>query len=89
MNATSSIRVHADTRDALRRLSGQREQSIPEVVRDLARSAEDDQLLWDYVADCERIERNDPEGWSKLRGERELWDGTLADGLREDRWRSE
>lgn len=88
MNVTSSIRVHPETRDALRRLSGRRGQTIPEVVRDLAQSAEEDQLLVDYAADCERVEREEPETWTKLRGEHELWESTLADGLRDDSWPS-
>ncbi len=86
MSATASIRVHPDTRDALRRLSGRRGQTIPEVVRELARSAEEDQLLSDFVADCERVQRDDPQTWAKLRAEHELWERTLGDGLSEDPW---
>lgn len=86
MSVTASIRVHPETRDALRRLSGRRGQTIPEVVRELASSAEEEQLLVDYAADCERVEHEDPEMWAELRGEQELWESTLADGLRDDPW---
>lgn len=71
MSATASIRVHPDTRDALRRLSGRRGQTIPEVVRELATSAEENQLLSDFAADCERIQRADPQTWGR-RAEHEL-----------------
>lgn len=88
MPATTTIRVHEGTRDTLRRLAGRREQTIPELVGELARRADEDQLLEDFRSDCERVERESPTTWAELEDERSRWDATLSDGLRDDPWPS-
>ena len=43
MSATATVRVHPQTRDALRRLAAAHATTIPEVLREVVQRAEDDE----------------------------------------------
>lgn len=80
MSATATVRVHAETRDALRRLAVARATTIPEVLREMVQRAEDDELLGGMEADFDHL-ASDPEQESSYRAEAAEWDATLLDGL--------
>jgi hypothetical protein len=78
--ATATVRVTPDTRERLHRLGAQRGLRTPEVIEQLARRAEEDQLLAEHGTAMARI-MADPKAAAEYRAEIRAWDGTLQDGL--------
>jgi hypothetical protein len=77
--ATTTVRVHPQTRDAISRLSKQRGKSTPDLLDELVTRAEQDQLLDAMNAEFSRV-RSDREAWSAELAERSAWETTLLDG---------
>lgn len=85
MPATATVRVHLQTREALRRLAAARATTIPEVLREVVQRAEDDELLSGMEADFARL-ASDPDHLAGYQSEVAAWDATLLDGLESDSW---
>lgn len=85
MSATATVRVHPQTRDALRRLAAAHATTIPEVLREVVQRAEDDELLGGMEGDFARL-ASDPERAASYQAEVAAWDITLLDGLDNDPW---
>lgn len=85
MSATATVRVHPQTRDALRRLAAAHATTIPEVLREVVQRAEDDELLGGMEGDFARLAA-DPEQAASYQAEVAAWDVTLLDGLDNDPW---
>ena len=85
MSATATVRVHPQTRDALRRLAAAHATTIPEVLRQVVQRAEDDELLGGMEEDFARL-ASDPERAASYQAEVAAWDVTLLDGLGNDPW---
>ena len=78
--STVTIRVQTKTRDRLQHLAKARKQSISTIV-EAAVNQYDDAIFWaDYQEKIEAI-RADPNQWSVLQDEVEMFEGTLLDGL--------
>jgi len=82
MAATATVRVTPETRERLKRLGRERKMSAPELLDELTRVAEDDQLLADHEAAMREV-MADPERAEAYRAELSVWDETLLDGLSE------
>jgi predicted transcriptional regulator len=83
MAASTTVRVSPETRDRLARLGELRGLSTPALIEDLTLRAEEQELLDranEHYADL----RGDSEAWAEHVAEREAWEGTLGDGLREE-----
>lgn len=80
MAATTTVRVHLETRDALARLSAERGMSTADLLADLVERREQDELLDQMNASFERTQQ-DPEARRNEQDEREIWEATLQDGL--------
>ena len=85
MSATATVRVHPQTRDALRRLAAAHATTIPEVLREVVQRAEDDELLHEMEGDFAHLV-SDPERATSYQAEVAAWDVTLLDGLNNDPW---
>lgn len=81
---TTTIRVTVETRDLLRALARQTGLSLQELVRQALEGFRRQQLLAQTNAAYAALEQN-PHAWRDLEREREEWDGTLGDGLPEER----
>lgn len=82
MAATTTVRVHPETRLALARLSAQRGLTTADLLAELVERREQDELLEQMNASYER-RLADPAAQEGERAERELWETTLPDGLDE------
>jgi hypothetical protein len=82
MAATTTVRVHRDTREAIARLSERRGLATADLLGQLVARAEEDELLAAMNHDFEDL-RADQHAWSRLEAERCAWEQTLLDGLRE------
>lgn len=82
MAATTTVRVHATTRDALSRLTAQRGVSTADLLAELVERREGDEILEQMNAAFAR-QRNDPDAWAREQAERKAWEATLIDGLAE------
>lgn len=80
MAPTTTVRVHPETRDALARLSEQRGLNTADLLADMVKRQEEDELLEQMNASYARQLGDEPSA-AEERLERERWDATLADGL--------
>jgi predicted DNA-binding ribbon-helix-helix protein len=78
--ATTTVRIHPRTRDALARLSKKRNVSTADLLAELVERREQDDALEQMNAAFAR-QREDGDAWAAERAEREAWDATLIDGL--------
>jgi hypothetical protein len=85
MPATATVRVHPQTREALRRLAAAHATTIPEVLREVVARAEDDELLVGMELDFAQL-AHDPDRLADYQTEAAAWDATLLDGLENDPW---
>jgi hypothetical protein len=81
MRASTTIRVRPATRDRLARLGKRRGLTTADLLDQLARRAEEDELVTELNEDFDQL-RRDPEAWREHLAETALWDRTSADGLR-------
>jgi hypothetical protein len=81
MRASTTIRVRPTTRDRLARIGKQRGISTADLLDDLARRAEDEDLVAGLNEDFVKL-RRDPEAWREHLAETALWDQTSSDRLR-------
>ncbi len=82
MAATTTVRVHLATRDALARLSEKRGLNTADLLADLVERREQDEMLEQMNASYSR-QQEDPSASEAEGIERNLWDATLTDGLEE------
>lgn len=82
MAATTTVRVHTSTRDALARLCEQRGLSTADLLAELVDRREQDELLEQMNASYAR-QRQDAAAWKSEQAERKAWEATLLDGLEE------
>ena len=80
MTQSVTIRVSSDTRERLTRLGRERGLTTPQLVDQLSRRAEEDQILTEHDAALERV-MADPEQAASYRAELSAWDAALLDGL--------
>jgi len=80
MAATTTVRVHPETRAAIARLSERRGVSAADYLGELVARAEEDELLAAMNDDFRDL-KADPAAWAALEAERASWDRTLLDGL--------
>ena len=82
MAATTTVRVHVRTRDALARMAKERGVSTADLLAGLVERREHDEILEQMNASFAR-QRGDREDWAEELAEREVWAATLIDGLAE------
>ncbi|MGH2804844.1 MAG: hypothetical protein ACRDL4_17650 [Thermoleophilaceae bacterium] len=75
---TTTVRVRRDTRDRLASLGKRRGLSTADLLDELARRAEQDELLVALNEDFASL-RRDPEAWQEHRAETATWDRTSGD----------
>jgi predicted transcriptional regulator len=80
MAATATVRVDPEVRDRINELAAARGIKASQLVGQLVRAAEEDQLLADMNADFEALGQN-PEARAAYEEELREWDATLLDGL--------
>ena len=82
--ATTTVRVSAETRDIIKRLAIEAKVSIPDI---LARAVEvyRRQRLFDESDKAYVQLRADPVAWAQELEERRLWEGTLLDGIENEK----
>jgi len=80
MAPTTTVRVHASTRDALVRLCEQHGLSSADLLAELVDRREQDEVLDQMNASFSR-RRADEAAWRSERAERDGWEATLLDGL--------
>lgn len=80
MPATTTVRVHRRTRDAISRLSRRHGISSADLLDQLLSRAEEEQVLVDMNRSYADL-RSDPDAWRSERAERDAWEPTLLDGL--------
>jgi predicted transcriptional regulator len=78
--ATATVRVEPEVRDRINELAAARGIKASQLLGQLVRAAEDDQLLADMNEDFEALER-DPKARAAYDEELWQWDATLLDGL--------
>jgi hypothetical protein len=76
---TTTIRVRHETRDRLASLGRRRGLSTPDLVDELARRAEEDELLAGFNDDFTAV-RADAGAWADHQAETAAWDQASADG---------
>jgi len=74
------VRVDKATRDRIKKIAQQEGRNMIEIIRVAIDKYVQDKVLDEFNASYARIRRN-PEKWSKIGEERELWETTLMDGL--------
>ncbi len=78
-----TIQVAPETKERLRSIAGERNQSIGDAVAYLV-GLEEDMRFWnDFNAGYEAL-RADPEAWAEEQHERTLLETTLMDGLKDE-----
>jgi hypothetical protein len=82
MAATTTVRVHRATREAIARLSERRGLATADLLDELVARAEEDELLAAMNHDFEAL-KSDQRAWNRLEAERAAWEQTLLDGLHE------
>ena len=80
MAATATVRVEPDIRDRINELAAARGIKASQLLGQLVRAAEEDQLLADMNADFEALGQ-DPQARAAYEEELHEWDATLLDGL--------
>jgi hypothetical protein len=80
---TTTVRVSAETRAALRDLAAETGESMQEVLAKAVEAYRRRLFLEAANADYARL-RADPRTWAEELEERRLWDATLLDGLEDD-----
>jgi hypothetical protein len=80
MAATATVRVDPEVRDRINKLAAARGVKASQLLGQLVRAAEEDQLLADMNADFDALGR-DPEARAAYEAELREWDATLLDGL--------
>ena len=80
MAATATVRVTAETRDRLNRISAERGITAGELVDALASQAEDRTLLEAMTSHYLEL-RSDATAWEDHRAEVVAWEATTGDGL--------
>ena len=80
MAATATVRVEPDIRDRINELAAARGIKASQLLGQLVRAAEEDQLLADMNADFEALGQ-DPQARAAYEEELREWDATLLDGL--------
>jgi hypothetical protein len=80
MAATATVRVDPEVRDRINELAAARGIKASQLLGQLVRAAEEDQLLADMNADFEALGQ-DPEARAAYEEELREWDPTLLDGL--------
>jgi len=83
MAATATVRVDAEVRDRINELAAARGIKASQLLGQLVRAAEEDQLLADMNADFETLGQ-EPEARPAYEEELRGWDATLLDGLGDD-----
>jgi|AntDryMetagUQ889_1029465.scaffolds.fasta_scaffold01132_7 hypothetical protein len=81
MPARATVRVHADTREQLRKLADSDETTMPNLIADLAQRELDRRMIAQHVAAFEAMTAEER---ADYRAELTAWDATLMDGLRDD-----
>ena len=80
MAATATVRVEPDVRDRINQLAAARGVKASQLLGQLVRAAEEDQLLADMNADFDALAQ-DPKARAAYEKELREWDATLLDGL--------
>jgi hypothetical protein len=80
MAATATVRVDPEVRDRINELAAARGIKASQLLGQLVRAAEEDQLLADMNADFAALGQ-DPEARAAYEEELRDWDATLLDGL--------
>jgi predicted transcriptional regulator len=83
MAATATVRVEPEVRDRINELAAARGIKASQLVSQLVRAAQEDQLLGDMNADFEALGQ-DLEARATYDEELREWDATLLDGLGEE-----
>jgi predicted transcriptional regulator len=78
--ASTTVRISKETRETLRELAEQVGQPIQKVL-DSAVEAYRRQCILEQANAAYAALRADAEAWREEQSERQLWEGTLADGL--------
>jgi hypothetical protein len=81
--AGHTVRVHARTREKLRRLSASTGRSTPELL-EVSVDALERELLLDAANAAFAALRRDASEWERELAERSAWESTLSDDLAED-----
>jgi predicted transcriptional regulator len=76
--STTTIKVDSATRDRLAHLARARGTTMSALLSDVARRLETEQRWSDIEAACERIQREDPDGWTEYLGELAEWERDTA-----------
>lgn len=79
----STVRVSEETHRSLREISERRGQSMTELLAELVKKLEREDLLR-RTNEAYAALREDPEAWNDLMRERAEWDVTLMDGLEDE-----
>ena len=83
MAATATVRVEPEVRDRINALAAARGVKASQLLGQLVRAAEEDQLLADMNADFAALGQ-DPKAREAYDEELQEWDATLLDGLGEE-----
>jgi hypothetical protein len=84
MTASTTIRVPAATHARLRRLAREEGRPVGQVVAALLDDFEKRRFFAGLAEDFARLQ-TDPEAWAEYQAETSAWDGTLRDGLGDER----
>lgn len=82
--AISAIRVSEKTHTTLQALAREAGTPITELVERAVEAYRRQRILDQANAEYAAL-RADPQAWAEVQAERAVWDGVLADGLREER----
>jgi hypothetical protein len=80
MAATATVRVDPEVRDRINELAAARGVKASQLLGQLVRAAEENQLLADMNEDFDAL-RQDPQARAAYDDELREWDATLLDGL--------
>lgn len=81
MPATTTVRVHAETRDQLRSLAERAHTTMPAVIAELAQAELDRRMLAETFAAMDAMTPEERAGYD---AELTAWDTTLMDGLKDE-----
>ncbi len=81
--SSMTVRVHEEAHRTLKELAREAGESMPIVLSKAIEAYRREQFLKGLADDFQAL-RDNPEAWNEELQERQEWDSTLADDLRED-----